>query len=573
MAADRTAHLSDSLLVAYLDGELSWWRRLQVGRHLKRCWTCRARLNQHEQQILRLVEQVNSSDYPGPLWHLEQSLELGRRLRHFETMKELQSPERISKQRLACIVGALAGGMMVIWLLTPATPPRPLPAAAIRPAETVADARNFEQALYQRPVEQTLAVQVEHLAPARRTDVSQLQIWSDAEKGRFASRWTAQDGSLREALWRPAPGREYLLRPHVSQAVLRSPGHDTPSDRISDFLAPQAMDDLEGAFMRWMEERSWAPVSFSPEAQEWMSSHGDARAEAVRLPDGTRQIRLTVQRRINGAKANLTIDFDAESFQPRSMSIHWESAGRVAELRMVSKAVRRTQASEIAAAFVPPEISPLPVRTASIPRLEPVHPATLPVSIAPVESAEQIADAEYALHVAGACLGEPVQVEETASGVRVRGFSGGPVAIASVAKLADVLDALADLRQAPAAAAGSAHARALQLLAQRFSPSVVSTLPAHSRDLLLSMVKEHVEAIRKELGKPVGAASDPAPEDVMPADWRDSAFHLFAALSGTSGQALPEAGVHRLLGLLVEQLAAETRSDTVHKALAPAVGK
>jgi hypothetical protein len=196
------------------------------------------------------------------------------------------------------------------------------------------------------------------------------------------------------------------------------------------------------------------------------------------------------------------------------------------------------------------------------------------------------------LHAAGACLGEPVQVEDTPDGVRVRGINGkpgsGPGAVASVANLADVLDVLADLRQSaersitpPNPAPGQnglAHAGALQLLAQRFPPAVISVLPAHSRDLVQLMIRSHVEGIRARLGNPDAEASEASREETSPVDWRDATARLVQMLSKRSRQPAtvtpsPDGRINRLLILLVDRFTAEARSNIVHKAIAPTGGK
>jgi hypothetical protein len=575
MFVERAMHYGDTDLLAYLDGALSWWQRIRVRRHLQVCWRCRSRAHAQEQQILQLTQKMEAWEYPGSFWHLDQQLELGRRLRSFERLNELQNPEPILRKRWTIAFAALVSLIVAVCFIIPAPPTRTPRSNAVLPAVALAGARNVERTLYQRPVEQTLAVQVEHVLPAREVTVSQLQIWSDSAGGRFVSRWTASDGSLKEALWRKGPGQEYLLRPAVSRAVVQRVDHPS-SDRITDFLNFQTFDDLESVFIRWMESRSWAPVSFAPEAAEWMSVEGAiARAEYISGSDGSRQVRIKVERRLNGARATLTVDFDRATLQPRRMSIHCESDGRVAELQMIAKGVRSIQASEVNAAILSPEIRRLagPNEIETLP--ETAAPVVLPVNLAAINLAERTTEAQFVLHAAGACLGEPVLVEDTPGGVRVRSGNGTlgrwPEAITSSADLADVLGALADLRDAAAlpqtprilpAAAALAHARALRLLAQGFPRTITSVLPERSRHILESMLQSHIEGVRSALGS-YDSAAESSPAKTNSGDWREATALLYEALSNPlEPQAASAAATERVRTLLLslpEEFASETR--------------
>ncbi len=207
--------------------------------------------------------------------------------------------------------------------------------------------------------------------------------------------------------------------------------------------------------MHWMESRSWTAVSFEPEAAEWMSSEGaTSRVESIAGQDGSRQIRLTVNRQLNGVSAMLTVDFDRTTLQPRRMAIQIESGGRVAALRVIAKAVRRIQPSEVEAVLpsreIRKQVSPTPAESAA----ESTEAGGGAANLASIDLAERTAEAEFVLHAAGACLGEPVLVEEAPGGVRVRSgkgtIGGWPESITSSANLADVLGALADIRGGPA---------------------------------------------------------------------------------------------------------------------------
>jgi len=569
MSVDRPVHCTDAELLAYLDGELSWWRRFRVQRHLQACWRCRSRARSQEEQIHQLTERMEAWEYPDALWHLDRQLELGLRLRRFENAGQVARPRAAATRRLTLAIG-VALAMCAALAVLPRNARR---SDSDVPVQTVAGAQTFERKLYQLPVEQTLAVRIEPIRPARQAAAGQLEIWSDAAQGRYASRWTAADGTLKLALWRPAPGREYLLRPRVSHAVLERTGHSA-SDRITDFLGADMSGDLEEAFIGWMESRSWAPVSFAPEAAQWMSGEGArAVAESITAGDGTRRIRITVERRMQAASARLTAEFDAVSFQPRSMSIRFEAEGRAAEVDLIAQRTRSVASAEVAAAAVAPESAEFSaVRPAGAPQ-RPDRQPVFSVDPALIDSAERAAEAQFVLHAAEACLGEAVVVEEVPEGVRVRGIQGTagrwPEATSSFAKLADVLGALAELRERVAGARepenpaiprkAVAHARALRALGRQFPPRLTAALPERSRHLLQLMLQNHIEGVRAGFADLSLRIDGEAP--VQRIGWREAAERLYETLADAgeeAGAALPK-GVGQLLQALSEGFAADSR--------------
>ena len=572
MPVERPVHCTDSELLAYLDGELPWWRSFFVRRHLRGCWKCRGRVRSQEEQILHLTASMEAWEHRDALWHLDQQVELGLRLQRFEKTGRAGRSRRPHTRVWGLAMAAAAVLCAALILL----PRHARTNDSDLPIRTVTGAQTFEGKLYHLPVEQTLAVRIEPASANRRAAAGQLHIWSDASQGRFASRWVAADGQLKLALWRPSPGREYMLRPRVSKAVLQRTSH-AASDRIADFLTSGTSGDLEDAFMGWMESRSWAPVSFAPEAAQWMNGAGaHALAESVVAADGSRRIRITIERRMQASRAVLRAEFDAATFQPRRLSIRFESDGRSAELDMTAQRVRNVAPSEVSAAAVAPPSDESPERPASLmpsPEAPPL-PSRLPVLAVDrvlIDSAERAAEAQFVLHVAGACLGESIVVEEVSGGVRVRstkGAAGGwPEAASSSAKLADVLGALAALRdpaggglQQENSTFGSKavmHARALRALAHQFPEHLSDALPKRSRHLLQLMLQNHIEGVRAGLPDlTTGATDAPSGEAVA---WRDAAGRIYDALSEPAGESATPERMGRLLQALSESFAAENR--------------
>ena len=59
-------HCSDEQLIAHVDGELSRWQESCVRKHLQRCWTCRTRLAEIEEQVRSLTAAFGKQTFPGP---------------------------------------------------------------------------------------------------------------------------------------------------------------------------------------------------------------------------------------------------------------------------------------------------------------------------------------------------------------------------------------------------------------------------------------------------------------------------------------------------------------------------
>jgi anti-sigma factor RsiW len=59
-------HCSDETLICHLDGELPFYAKAPVHRHLERCWQCRLRLSEIEAQVLAATRAMKDDAFPGP---------------------------------------------------------------------------------------------------------------------------------------------------------------------------------------------------------------------------------------------------------------------------------------------------------------------------------------------------------------------------------------------------------------------------------------------------------------------------------------------------------------------------
>jgi hypothetical protein len=542
-------HCSDEELLACLDGGLSALGERRVRRHLKACWRCRTRLGAYEKEIHRLTTEVDEWAFPEPEWTREARQRLDQRLKQFESSF---SEPRSRSYGVWAMRGALAAAALILcigagflWMRNSR--------ARLRPAEVIAHATTVERALYQQPVHQTFSVKIAQIRPVPKAVTTQLEIWCDRGSGRFAARLSESGGSIKHALWRPSADAEFLYRPAQSQSLVRQSPHQAQSVSLVS-LADYGLEpeQLESGFMRWLESRSWSAISFASDISVWSAEDGTTvRAERVPGDGGSPAVRLTAQRKSRRMVAILTLDVDSNSYWPRIQTLRFETPERAVEFRLAATSIRPVRPAEVASSVYPPDLRAGIDRQVAIPQREgvpafPVQPAPNNSDAGPVSPE---VEAHYALHKAGACLGQAVRVSEDSGGTRIwklaDGSGGQLEGFTTTAEMSYVLNALADVRRAPPApmqlqqAEGSPqplvaalrHAWAIERLAGDFPHQRTQGMSASSRRLLALMLREHIVSVRRaysELGLRMSPSADRRPDG---SDWRQSASVLFESLT------------------------------------------
>ncbi len=533
-------HCSDEQLLAHLDGELSAFPRHRVQRHLKSCWRCRTRLNACEQEIQRLTVAVDEWPFPSPEWNRDAAQRLKRRLRECESGFAPSPVRRI--RRFAVPLSAAAALLLCLsaWSLWTSAP-----RARLRPAEVIAHVSSVERNIYVQPVEQTFSVEIAETRPARQTVSAKLQIWSDRDSGRFASRLSAPGGALKHALWRPSSDTEFVYRPAVSSEVLKQHPH-REEVRSLESLADFGLDpaELEGAFMHWLESRSWNPISFASDISRWAAEDASV-ATAERMPgeDGTPMIRITAQRRSRKMVAVLTVEVDSHSYWPRLQAIRFETPERSIEFRLAATSIQPVRRTEMAASVFQPDPSVArEVRAIRpvLPRQEALADPSTNQPAADVTAIDPRAvDARFVLHQAGACLGESVRVSAEAGGTRVVRLDNEAGNYECGLDLGYVLSALSDLRRGQPARGDPAgtrtvalrHAWAIRRLGEDFPARRIAGLPPGSWQMLGTMLRDHTSAVRRELeGLELQRSTKSTSRPGNPG-WRASTTALFETLT------------------------------------------
>ncbi len=433
MATLFQRHCNDESLISHLDGELRFYRRAGVRKHLEQCPQCRLRLGEIEAQVLRATRALEEDAFPGP-----QRIDEARRrfLSRADAIAEEVFRARTRPRRVVAARGlAWAGaglallGAFAVWRLARRD-------ARIDAAEAFNRVERAEAEAARVPVHQRFRVVARQLRPEPASRESQLELWSEPERGRFTTRFSDSQGVLRHAVWQPEPGRQYVYHAARAATVVEVSRQQAQArwDAIL-FREGLTLEDLEAGLLAWLENRPWRPVSVSSGVALLASADGTALSvEEARSEAGQPVLRLRASKSAGRVTVEFTLEVNQRTYAPQLQCIRYESPARVLELRLYSEpagtatAVSFEPPAALSGATAPGAIPPPPL-------LRPAPPVTPEPDLALLE-----VEIYYALHRIRACLGERIEVDRRPDGVfEVRG------AVASPEKKEQVIAALAAL--------------------------------------------------------------------------------------------------------------------------------
>ena len=425
MANPFQRHCSDETLISHLDGELAFYAKGPVRRHLERCWSCRLRLSEIETQVLATTRALNEDVFPGP------ERIAAARLR-FLNQADRIADEILARRRVWRQLPALAWAAAAVLLIGVASvltfDRRDVRADAEAAMERVAAA---EAKVSAAPVHQRFRVTARQTQPVGATRTGRLDVWSQPDRGRYATSFEDADGVVRHAVWQPDSARQYVYRPAAARQVVRI-SRERPNEKWDLLREGVSLEDLEAGLLTWIENRAWRPVSISAAMASLASSDGASLTMEQVADGGASAVRLTAGKSSAGVAVEFVLDVDARTYTPRLQTIRYTSGGRSLELLLRAEDAPQT----MPASFEPPSFS-----------AEPAAPAVRRSDAAaiPQGSAELEIGVHRALHDRKACLGETVEVAANSGAIEVRGVVATPE---RKAELVAALSALGDPRLA-----------------------------------------------------------------------------------------------------------------------------
>lgn|GEM_PF-1814723 len=547
-------HCSDEELLGQLDGELSRRQTAEVESHLQRCWECRARsarLNEQSQELARL--------FAAPSYLSTGRMARGKALLHMresalERQRACGDGSGVAHFQLtwtAACVAVVAAALAGFWLWQPSAP---APATPVNARAALQRARAAEEtAGAKRAVHQVYSVEILQERPIQTRQVRRLEVWDDPAGGRYSSTLRDAAGELQFAVWAPGGTVGYEVERAALPVAAPVRRVETEERGAAAWMAADG-GDVASAFKAWLKERHWQRLTpaadFAAFASEDAVVLGAERAE-----NGT--LRLTARRLAGDLKLTAVLELDGAG-RARVHAIRVEKAGSVRELRLREEQFEALESAGLDARVFQPSV---PVAPGAAPAPEEAASAGVATND---PGAEREVEVYYALHRAGACLKETVEVNREAGG-RI----GVRLLVADAARAAELRAVLGRLASAPyvdieietgrsrahARAAGGAQTPlaavaerwngvweegvALVELANHLGGDVQTGLAPESRLLLQTMVRDHATAVSAKIAgvravlapvpRPGEAPALPLSEDPgrAGADWRQACFRLF----------------------------------------------
>ena len=416
----------EQALLDYLAGELRLEAARDVEQHLNTCTDCALRADELSEDFAD-VERAMDVELPLPPLRLAAArARLRERQEAYEASRATRAyPVPVGRvwARSALLVAVavlLIGAAAALYFLQ---------SEPELTAEQVLDRAQESIPTYgMRPSMARYEVEIAQLEPVSVTRRHQLVIWTDPSNGGYTSRLEDPDGSLSHAVWRrasDAPAFTYDRAAGEALIRVERTARDGQPNLLASMGSDLDCDLLAIGFARWLEARRWHPLRVSRDFALLVS--GDA---TVRLERSGDLVLVVVQEQEGGLRAEVTLALDAGSYEPYWLQIHFRSPQGESTFKLVQSEVRLIAASHLDPSVFEarlPSSGAMRARSVRAPRPEP-EPARATPDPEVVE-----ARLRHALHAAGACLGEPVEI--------VRG-TDGMLALRGIVETADMKEAI-----------------------------------------------------------------------------------------------------------------------------------
>jgi hypothetical protein len=386
-----SAHLTETQLLAYLDGELRAAEQVMARTHLETCWTCRSRINAIEDSIETFLGARTTAlpdDTPFASNRIEQFRQ--RLERHAaESKAAVGVPGKISQigMRLRQTASAALAHRQAVIAATVAV------CLVFLMFSDVWDSRVSADTVLSRAEHYDNG----HLPTAGQVTRTAVQVDRIDESTGITTRL----GTI--TVLRDSVTPETFLEAESSAGVAvrgATKIDRTVPEKVVRAVLSDSHDLQIGAYLASQE---WIPDVSVSGFRELIATRGDATGSARR--SGTEfEVKYPFRPGHVSGISEARLSVNAKNWQPTSMSI--VTSDRVSEYRFTKTAFEsEPRTTELAAMFAPREIAK---RTGTvIPELA-SPPKVRPLSYADIHATEEEVAAAEALHKADACLGEEV---------------------------------------------------------------------------------------------------------------------------------------------------------------------
>ena len=488
--------LSDQMLLALLDGELPSSKSRSADFHLARCEICQARRNELQSLLQTYAVAMGGHELLPP-----HRVEAARR----RFLEQAKSNPRGNNRRWTLSAAIALATCTVLALIAFLYPHSQDSRSALLLA------RAYEQraiAVTTQPVHQVFSIQVKQSRPIQKKRAGMLDIFSDAAHGRASLRWRDDQDHLRYAVWRPGAGAAYVYDSGSRRpAVIEMPNQKltaTSQSYVDDVTTSDpSVESMESAVQRWIRQTDWEPLLLAETfAVFCKDNHIVPTSATYRDASGHARIALFAEKQVEGRSIRIELLLDKTTDRPLLERVVCADRSRTVELIVSAKRWEflRSDSAKTRTWFNPD--SSLSPKTLPRITMKPSRPITRSSGLPPPPDKRVLDELQiqtlYALHRIGACLGDPISVEQSDQSILVNGL------LDSAERRKQIAEALAGL-------SGTAYLQILlktveEVLASKTAPSPEQTSEPASR-FNVRMRTAALDSVLLQIFKPVG---DPA---------------------------------------------------------------